>query len=229
MRIVMDEKMVKRNQKVAQYTSLASLVILVIGLIVSFTNPEQIIISFGALLLGFLLSQVGIFYGNRWGKSPRADEILNDELKGLDERYIIYHYCTPVPHLLVGPAGVWVLAPYSQAGKIEYDAAKGRWSHRGGNWHLKVFGQEGLGRPDRDAKITLQDVNKYLHDLAGDDPRRPEAQLALIFTNAKAEVQSQETPLVAMPVAKLKDFIRRKAKEVNFPADTQTWLEEELP
>jgi hypothetical protein len=229
MRIVMDEKMVSRNQKIARYTMIASLAILVIGLIISFTNPEQIIISFGALLLGFLMSQIALFYGNRWGKSPRPDEILNDELKGLDERYILYHYCTPVPHLLVGPAGIWVLAPYSQAGKIEYDANKDRWTQQGGNWYLKVFGQEGLGRPERDAKITLQDIHKYLHDLVGDDPRLPQAQIALIFTNDKAEIQSQEAPLAAMPVSKLKDFIRRKAKEVNFSADAQTWLEEELP
>jgi len=116
MRIVMDEKMVSRNQKIARYTMIASLAILVIGLIISFTNPEQIIISFGALLLGFLMSQIALFYGNRWGKSPRPDEILNDEVlkslpanqrkpRLLERQKLMRHFSRSKAYLERGEAG----------------------------------------------------------------------------------------------------------------------------
>ena len=77
------------------------------GLYLSFqtTNQLMVTLSFVALLLGFLLSQVGIFFGNRWGRRPGPDELLSAALKGLEDKYTLYHYSTPVYHLLVGSFG----------------------------------------------------------------------------------------------------------------------------
>ena len=124
MNILIHEKNVRRNAKIGQYTSLASLVILAGGMYVSFVYPNLLYISFIALLVGFVLSQVGIYYGNRWGRHPRVDERLTATLKGLTKDYTMYHYLTPVNHLLVGPAGVWVIEPYYQRGTIVYDGKK---------------------------------------------------------------------------------------------------------
>jgi hypothetical protein len=40
----------------------------------------------GCLLLGFLLSQFGIYFGNRWGRNPRPDQVINKNLKGFLEK-----------------------------------------------------------------------------------------------------------------------------------------------
>ena len=66
MRIITNENLIKRYARIGQFASLAGLVLLVAGLIISFTNQEQVALSLGALLLGFGLSQVGIFFGNRY-------------------------------------------------------------------------------------------------------------------------------------------------------------------
>ena len=70
MKIISNDKLIKRNATIGQVTSLSSLVILGIGMYISFKSPEYFNISIGALLVGFILSQVGIYFGNRWGRRP---------------------------------------------------------------------------------------------------------------------------------------------------------------
>lgn len=52
MKIITDEKKVSRNKKIGTITTIGSLVILGVGLYMSF-KPELMNYSFGALLLGF--------------------------------------------------------------------------------------------------------------------------------------------------------------------------------
>ena len=141
MKIVSNNKLVRRNKRIGNFTTIGSLVVLGLGLYVSFTaqSSEGFTWSMVCLILGFLMSQVGIYFGNRWGRSPRPDELISNALKGLDDKYILYHYITAVSHLLVGPAGVWILLPYQQQGVITYDENKKRLNQKGGNWYLKLF------------------------------------------------------------------------------------------
>lgn len=213
MRIVTNEKYIRRNKKIGQYTTIASLIILVIGFIVSLnTDPAMFTYSLVALVVGFILSQVGIYYGNRWGKSPRPDEKLAQGLKGLEDKYILYNFMTVVPHLLLGPAGIWILATYTQKGQITYNPEKKRWSQRGGNFFMKLFAQEGLGRPDQDTYSQYQDLEKFIAKEAA-IPNLPTPQVAMVFLDEKAVVQAQDAPVAAMNLEKLKEFIRRQAKD----------------
>ena len=121
MNIFRNDKLIKRNSLIAQVSMLTGLAVLGIGMYFSFKTPDNYRLSLGALLLGFLLSQVGIFFSNRWGRRPRQDELLDAALKGLDKRYSLYHYTSPVNHLLVSPSGIWVLMPYYRRGTISYE------------------------------------------------------------------------------------------------------------
>lgn len=209
MRIVTNQKKVNLNKKIGQYTSIGSLVVLVGGFVLSF-KAETMNLSFLALVIGLLLSQVGIYYANRWGRSPRIDERLSLGLKGLDDKYTLYHYSGPVPHLLVGPAGIWVLTPMYQSGKISFE--KKRLQQRGIGFFQRFFFQESLGRPDLEAQTYLEDMQKYLQKSFPNQETSP-VQGAIVFTSPKAEVNAPEAPVATMHVDKLKDFIRRMAKE----------------
>jgi hypothetical protein len=221
MKIVTNEKYIRRNRKIGQYTTLASLAILVIGFIISLTpDPNLFIYSLLALVFGFILSQVGIYFGNHWGRSPRPDEKLAAGLKGLEDKYTLYNYMTVVPHLLIGPAGIWILATYNQKGTISYDATKKRWQQKGGNFLLKLFAQEGLGRPDQDVYSLFQDLQKYINKEV-EIPNLPSPQVALVFVNDKAVLQAQESPIPAVSIEKIKDFIRRQAKENIVKSDSK--------
>lgn len=225
MRIFTNTKKIERNRKIGLYASFGSLAILVVGLILSF-QPNMITIAYGALLIGLILSQVGIYYGNRWGRSPRIDERITNGLKGLDDRYTLYHYITPVPHLLTGPAGVWVLVPQYQAGSITYENNKFR--QTGVNVFTRFFGQEGLGRPEVEAQGMKQDLEKFI-DQSTQTNGKPGVQPVIVFVSPKASVQVSESPTPAMHVEKLKDFVRRKAKEQPVSMETIEALEEILP
>lgn len=213
MKIINNEKLIKRNATIGQWTSLGSLVVLGVGMYISFTKPELFNFSVMALLGGFILSQVGIYFGNRWGRSPRPDELIQQGLKGLTDDYTLYQYTSPVPNLLVGPAGVWLLLPYHQHGTIVYDGK--RWKAKDGGFtqsYMRVFGQDNMSRPDLDAGAESDKLKRYLKKRM-DENKIPPILAGLIFTSKVAEVQADDAPIPTMHLKQLKPFIRKMAKE----------------
>lgn len=211
-----NEKLIKRNSRIAQFTMLGGLLVLGIGIFVSFRYPEQVSLTFGALIFGFLLSQIGIYFSNRWGRRPRPDEILDAALKGLDSKYALYHYETPTPHLLVGPAGVWVLMPYYQRGRITYSGGRWRQKNTGlGQLYMRIFAQEGLGRPDLEVAHEVETIQRFLASkLQGVE--LPPVRAALVFSHEQAEIDipADENPPAETVLAKdLKELIRKFAKQ----------------
>ena len=214
MKIYSNEKLIKRNNRLGQIASILSLIVLGVGMYFSFRDTEgnYIALTFGALIIGFLIFQFGNYYLSRWGKSPRPDELITAALKGLDDRYSLYHYVTPLFHLLVGPTGVYALLPYNQAGRLYYDEQRNRWRQKGGNAFLKLFGNEGLGRPDMEAKYAQSDLVSYVKKL-GLDPAPLTDNVIIVFTNAKADISIENSPSFAVTGEKLKEFLRKKMKE----------------
>jgi hypothetical protein len=213
MKIIKNEKLISRNSKIGQWTSLAALIVLGLGMYISFTRTDLFVWAMAALLVGFTLTQIGMYFGNRWGRSPRPDERLDAGMKGLPGEYSIYHWTTAVSHLLVGPCGVWVLLPYQQRGKVTF--RDNRWRLKGGGFlqgYMRVFGQEGLGRPDLEAETEINNLRKaLLKEL--EENEIPEIKAALVFTTEGVEIEAGEAPIPALPAKKLKDYLRQKAKE----------------
>jgi hypothetical protein len=214
MKSVTNNKLITRNGKIGQYTSLGSLAVLGVGLYLSFRVPDKFVYSMAALLIGFIMSQIGIQFTNRWGRKPRPDEIIDKSLKGLGREFIIYHYVTPVSHLLVGPAGIWTIIPYFQSGTVTYD--KKRWRAKGGGFlqsYMRLFGQENLGRPDLESEAEIDSAKRYLKRVLPEVKEIPETRAVLLFSNPKVELQVPDAPIPAMTPKDLKDFLREKSKE----------------
>ncbi|HMX18022.1 MAG TPA: hypothetical protein PKE35_04090 [Anaerolineales bacterium] len=212
MKIIKNEKLIERNGKIGQWMSLASLIVLGLGLYISFTVPEYFIYSIVCLVIGFTMTQISIYMGNRWGRSPRADEKFDAGLKGLHSDFVIYHFSSPVSHLLIGPSGAWVLHPLHQRGKISYQ--KNRWKLSNGGFlqaYMSVFGQEGLGRPEIDAENEVQALRKFLAKKM-DESTIPEIKPILVFTNDEIEVDAGDSPIAAMRLKQLKEFMRQGGK-----------------
>jgi hypothetical protein len=222
MNVLTHEKAIRRNAKIGQYTSLAALIILAGGMYVSFVYKDQsqmTYISFVSLLVGFVLSQVGIYFGNRWGRRPRVDERIAAALKGLTKDYTLYNFLTPVNHLLVGPAGVWIIEAYYQRGTIVYEGNK--WKQKGGGLllgYLKIFAQEGLGRPELDVKTDTDSLAEALKKALGEGQEIPPIHTALVFTDARAEINADDAPVPTIKIEQLKELIRKTAKQNPFPA-----------
>jgi len=231
MKIINNEKLIKRNQRIAKYAMNGTFVLLIAYtalFIFSFNKPNLMMWSLVAVLPALILSQVAGYYGARFGRSPRPDEEIVQALKGLDDKYCLYNYSTPVSHLLVGPPGVWVVLPYYQNGTIRYDEKRKRWIQSGGSTFMKIFGQGGLGRPDMEIRVAIEDMTKFLKNNLNEIDL-PAVKAALIFTSEKAIVEAANAPVPTLHASKFKDFIRRKAKEEPAPTEAIRLLQKELP
>lgn len=214
--IVRNERLIKRNKSIGNISGLLSILILGLGMYVSFRFQDRIAYALAALVFGFSLSQVGIFYTNRFARSPRPDEEIDAALKGLDDEYALYHYQSPVNHLLVGPAGLWVLYTFPHKGKIVYDENKGRWKKIGGNLYLRIFAQDSIGRPDQELKHSRSSLLKELGKIP--ELEVPEVKAALIFSNEDAEIEAENAPVPTLHARQIKKLIRKEAKgETNLP------------
>lgn len=180
---------------------------------ISFTRTDLFVYSIAALLLGFTLTQIGMYMGNRYGRHPRPDEKLDAGLKGLQNEFVMYHYTAPASHLLVGPAGIWVLLPYHQRGQVIY--RKDRWKMSGGGFlqgYMRIFGQENLGRPDIEMESEVNAVKKYLEkQLEGTE--LPEINAMMVFTSDDVTIEAEGAPIPAIKLKEIKEFFRKKAKE----------------
>jgi hypothetical protein len=212
MRIIKNEKLIERNGKIGQYVSLAALVVLGGGMYLSFSKPELFTYSVICLVVGFIMTQVGMYMGSRWGRSPRPDEKFDAGLKGLHSEFNMYHFSSPVSHLLVGPSGVWVLLPYHQRGTVSFE--KNRWKMKGGGFlqtYMRIFGQENLGRPEIDAENDVQTLRKFFAKKL-DESNIPEIKPVLVFTTDEVELNIGDSPTAAMKLKQLKEFMRQGGK-----------------
>lgn len=213
MQVIINEKMIKRNAKIGSYTSLAALVILGIGLYISFVYPEFATWSFVALIAGFVLSQIGIYFGNRWGRHPRQDERLTAALKGLTKEYSLYHFMSPVNHLLVGPTGIFILEPYYQKGEIVFD--KGKYKQKGGGLlyaYLKVFAQEGIGKPELEIKADLDQMKRFTEANGFSAEDFEKIKVILAFSNKDANLVANDSPHMMIATDALKTTMRNLEK-----------------
>lgn len=227
MKISTNTKLIKRNARIGQILMWSGMGVLVVGLYLNLKNdPAYYLYVLLSLPVGFILSQIGLTFNNRWGRQPRQEEKINESLKGLDNKYSLYHYLTPVDHLLVGPAGVWILIPFRQGGKVSYQGK--RWNQQGVNLFSRIFMQESLGRPDLEIAAQQQDLDKYLAKKLPENDTVA-VQTALVFLNPKVVLETSDAPFPAIPLEKLKDFIRRRAKENPLPLEKAAQLVEIFP
>jgi hypothetical protein len=228
MKIIIDTKKIERNRKIGSYSLLGGMVVLFGGLFISISqiatgfqdpaNPPpdaEMMLNYAtiAMFVGLLLTEVSMYFNNRWGRKPTIEEKVSLGLKGLDDRYTLYHHRGPTPTLLVGPAGIWVLVTLYQRGVVTFD--RGRYQQAGVNWFTKIFYQEGIGRPEMLAKGQMDNVNQFIQKNLPEGSQLPDVRAALVFTaaNVTVQVDEDEAPIPAMHIDKLKDFIRRKTKE----------------
>ena len=227
MKVVANEKTIKRYRSIGNFALIGSLVIIGVGFYFLLKSNSM---SWGVITMAasFLLSQIGIFFGNRFGIQPALHDQITQSLKGLENKYTLYHYNTTVPHLLVGPSGLWVIIPLIQKGNMSYNVKKKRWKQAKVSFFAKIFMQENLGRPDQEVDSYLKDLNKALTKVF-DGQDIPEAKPILVFTNPKSDINAEGSPVPALPIRKLKDYLRQQSKVVGLTENQLNRLRSVLP
>ncbi len=221
MKVIRNTRYIETRGKIGRYTSLAGLAVLFGGMLISLFQPKYITISFVCLMLGFVLSQVGIYYGNRFVRPDRPEEALSKALKGLDDRYVLYVYETPVAHVLLAPEACYVLSVYPQSGKIR--AQGDRWKQSLG-WRaiFAWMSQEGVSNPSRAALSEAETLKRYVAKQLPDVELDPTP--VVVFSNPNVDLEVSDTPVPVMHIKKLKDWLRGPGKSQGLGGTARTEL-----
>jgi hypothetical protein len=221
-----NEPLIENRKKVGRYASIGGLAIIFGGLLASFQN--QILLAYGALIVGFILSNVGAYYLSRWGLGTH--EKLSTALKGLDKRYRLYNYLLPVPNVLLTPYGITVFLVKNQEGVIVADAQG--WRQPTGLLgslfrFMRAFSTEPLGDPPRELEQQKQTIKQFVTQGMPGGGQVPVEGL-ILFTNPRAEVSltDPKTPAIAInkqPDA-LKNVLRRDKRTTQLSGEVYDGL-----
>jgi hypothetical protein len=213
MQVYRNDFYIQKRAKLGRYANLGGMGILLFGLIVNLTmQVEGMILSMLALIVGFVLYQVGMYYTLRFGRPERPDQILVKALKGFDNRYTLFQFTSPAGNVLVTPQACLVFTVKMQSGSIRY--AGGKWKHELGWKKLFLWlAGDSLGNPTREAQIEVDQLARHIaKKLPGVEVSM---QPVIVFANTAAEVDAGDSPIPAVHHKKLKDWLRGPGKAGN--------------
>ena len=168
MRQYINQRKVKLYNYLSKVMIIIGLLLLIISLVLSFTRPETMNQLLITVIVGTLISQAGLALFNNWGKQPRIDQIFDGALKGLDNRYALFHYKLGASHALICPAGFYALIPRQDEGEITY--SEGKWWEQVRKRSLfRRSGRKRLNRIEDHAKaqarVMQQSIQKALPEI----------------------------------------------------------------
>jgi hypothetical protein len=197
--------------------------------IVGFIQQYWSWISFGALFAGFVCASIGSYYINRYARRrwpgsrfvERPDEMLERNLKGLDDKFAFFSQSLPASYLLAGPNGITVFALRSDKGKVIVN---------GNQWKepftltrfFTFFAREGVGSPDQDVEAQKEKLRSMLAqaDGLGEVPMDG----AALFLNPQIQLQVTDPVIPVLKPEQVKDYVRARVKEARVPNATQKSL-----
>jgi hypothetical protein len=199
----LNQPFLTKRRNYARWGSYIGLGALVLGLMTSARYP---LLSYAFLVVGLLAASFGSYTANRYVREPRADQMLNKALEGLDKRYALYHYYFATSHVLASHLGLTVLLPRLQEGEITYE--EGRWRHKAGlRKFLQLFGEPSLGKP----QVELEEDVRWLKEWV--DAAMPGDNIpvtgAIVFTNPRATVRASQAPVPALTPEQLVGFLKQ--------------------
>jgi hypothetical protein len=222
MQVYRNDQFIQRRAKLGRYANLGGMGILLLGLIVNvYMRMEGLWLSMLALIVGFALYQVGMYYTLRYGRPDRPDQVLVKALKGFDNRYYLFQFTSPAGNVLVTPNACLVFTIKMQGKSIQYRG--GKWHHAMG-WRGIVFWLAGdsLGNPSKEAEGEVETLRRYLaKKLPGVEvPVQP----VIVFGNTSVEVEAGDSPIPALHFKKLKDWLRGPGKSGGLGAEARDQL-----
>lgn len=216
MRVIVNEPLVEKRSTWGRRIMSAGFAILLLAVFLSFSQ-QTVWGAYGVMLVGLIIINVGVYFGGKFMRKPRPDQILDKALKGLDHGSRLYNYLLPVDHVLLSPPGLFVLMLKSQDGQITGQGEK--WRRRLNLWSsFRALFEPRLGNPGRQARNEAAKVQNWLHTRLSDTevPVRP----VIVFVNPKAQLQLEEPSVPAVAVADLKGYLRTALEEKSLPQAT---------
>lgn len=222
MRVTTNEKFIQRKARLGKYTSLAGLAVLTGGMVINFSKPELFEVSLLCLIAGFAIASVGSHNVSRWVKPPRGDEVLTKSFKGLSNKYRLYNYILPVPHLLLTPFGLYVLHCKKQDGEVTY-LGNNKWRQKVDfKRRLRLFfgGEQPVGNPSAELASEMATLATILKRLVPGAEIPVDGVIVFTHNDVNLTIQSQDG-FPAMMADDIKKFLVEEQRiKQNWFADT---------
>ncbi len=214
MKVVTNTKIIETRVKWAKRIAPLTMLFLIGGLITNFMSinqPEYFRITMILLAIGFVFAIFSSYLANRWVREPRADQILENMLKKFGNDYVLFNYTSPSSHVLLTPAGLYVIVVKQHNGGITVD---GRKMSRAFSFRqfIRLFADEGLGSPVAEAESNVSSLHKLLNkELPAEEI--PEIKSLILFSNKDAQLAIKAPPPVpVLPSNEFKTYLREQTK-----------------
>lgn len=214
MKTLINYNYIASRKRLGQIFSFLGIGVLLGGFILTFTAEEGSQLSYLSLFslpIGWILSQVGLYFANRLIKQPVVHEAIDEGLRklgkfGRDSH--MYHYVFPVNHMVLTPNGIIALIAKYQSGTITADDLD--WKQKIGIFQ-RFFGQQTLGNPAAEAENSVKLIAKWIsHNV----PELAEQELpigaVIVFTANDVELDVKKSAIPAVHHTKLKGFWKQR-------------------
>ncbi len=235
MKVVLDEKKLKRMATLSRVALFGSVAILLGGLLLTLFGPQLglltpersglfFLLYTLILVSGFLISRVGFYFGNRYLSPSRPDVLLRDSLKGLDRKYALMLFHPPTPYVLIEPGGVTVFVTRNQEGKVRF--ANGKWQRRESLLRMWFGREESLGDPIFELNQEVAKVSNLLKQ------KLPDLNIPVrgivVFTHPRVALDVEPSPIPILRADELKDYLRGSGRWKELPNSIQRKMREAL-
>ena len=216
--------------------------------VAAFLQQYWALASFIALPAGFLCASVGSYFVNRFARrrwpggkgAARPDEVLERGMKGFDDKYAYFVHSLPATYLVAGACGVLLFAVRSDRTQVTIKGDRWREKFSAGRL-LTVFAREGLGNPPRDLEEQAAKIKALLESApvktvevktgeGGGTVNLATVPIdcAVVFLNDATQLEIDGPNIPALRTNEVKEFIRRKTREVKLSGGTVRALHEFL-
>lgn len=199
MRIVTNHKKIRQNRRIAQYAFFGTLALLILGLFVTNAAPSNPVLLLAPLVV-LPVAIAATFYSvrmaNLWLREPRPEKILEESLKGMSTRAVLYNYALPARHVLIMPQGVFTFTFRPQDGTFTIDGNQWRKQTNALGRFMTIFRQDSIGRPDLEAQREAASVQEVLDKAVPDNNITVEPVVVFSSDAAIFEVINAEMPII---------------------------------
>ncbi|MBN2304585.1 MAG: hypothetical protein JXQ72_08920 [Anaerolineae bacterium] len=212
MRVVINQAKIDRNRRFSHILFFVSLAGMGVGFFYTWTQPSNSS-QMSCMLLPILLimTLTSVRMANTWIREPRPVDALAESFKGLGQKYTVFHYLLPAPHVLIGPEGVFCIHPVWQDRKYRVSGKK--WYGDEGmvrklNGYMR---QDLLGNPFAEAQYQAQQFQRMVDKIAPDQGVEVQPLIVFIHPNANIEIEDPLFPVLFADTKRkpaLRDYIR---------------------
>jgi hypothetical protein len=232
MRVRTNDRLVSKRRRLALFLSLGGIAVLGAGLAVNMFGIRSeagglsyTTLSYGALVVGTIVSWIGVSVSDRWTLPPRADLALESGLKGSGQAYKLYNWLLPAEHVLLAPWGLVLFVVYNCDGPVSIHG--GRWKDARPWWRRAMsLGRRPVHEPSRLLSVETGALAAQIaaRDESGDLDEVTMEGIA-VFSRPGVQISVEMPSVPALRADDLGDWLRQKDKSANLSPARRRRLE----